>query len=115
MFFVPLIVTLIAEELVSLLWGFRTWKDVLTVLWINVLTNLSVTGLRLLFNQLLPTPTERAVIAVMLELAVLFSEWLLYRRFMSSSRHSFLFSLSMNAASYGLGLLYPLMLQLLYT
>ena len=111
MFIISLLLTVAAEEIAALLWGVRRPKDFLTVLWVNAVTNLSVTALRYLSNQTVPSPTWRSVILIILELAVLFTEWRLFRKFLIQNRHPFLMSLTMNAASYGAGLLLPLIMR----
>ena len=78
---------------------------------VNTLTNPVVTALRYLSGQTVPSEALRTVILVVLEIAVLLSEWKLFEKFLSKGRHFFLFSLLLNAASFGAGLLVPLLLQ----
>ena len=111
MFGIPLLLTIAAEEIVALFWGVRKLRDFLTILWVNVVTNLSVTALRYLSNQNIPSQAWRNVILIVLEVAVLFAEWGLFRKFLIKNRHPFLMSLTMNAASYGAGLLLPVILR----
>ena len=113
LFAIPLLLTVVVEEIGALLWGARSLQDLLAILWINVITNLPVTALRYLSGQILPAPGWRTAIVILLELMVIWAEWKLFRRFLHSNRHSFLTSVTLNAASYGAGLLLPVILALL--
>lgn len=115
LFLIPYIVTVIVEEVVALIWGYRSLRDLVTVFWINTLTNLSVTALRYLFNQWLPYPGVSAVVIIILELLVLLCEWQLFRKFLSKGKYFFLFSLVMNGCSYGAGFLIPVILKWIHT
>ncbi|MBR3401267.1 MAG: hypothetical protein IKG67_03390 [Parasporobacterium sp.] len=113
LFLVPYLLTLIVEEAVALLWGYRSGKDLLTVLWINTVTNPLVTLLRYLSAQFLPSQEMRMGILIAAEILVVLAEWLLFRKFLSKGKYFFWFSLCCNAASYGAGLwLGPLLLRL---
>ena len=112
MFLIPYILTVLTEEIAALIWGYRSVKDLLTVLWINTVTNLSVTALRYGSNQLFHSQTASILTLIVLELAVLLCEWRLFRRFLSKGLYFFLFSLIMNAASYGAGYLLPVIMPL---
>ena len=114
LFLVPYLLTLIVEEAAALLWGYRSGKDLLTVLWVNTITNPLVTLLRYLSAQFLPSLEMRTEILIVAEILVVLSEWLLFRSFLSKGKHFFWFSLCLNAASYGAGLwLDPIALRLL--
>ena len=115
LFLIPWFATLIIEEIVSLIWGHRTIKDVLTVVWINTITNPLVTLIRYVCAQQIPSQGIRILILVAAEILVVLAEWRLFRKFMSEGRYFFLFSVVMNAASYGFGLLVPSILILLRT
>ena len=106
------LVTVIVEEAIAAIWGCRG-KDLLTVLWVNTVTNPAVTGLRLLMNQTVPSSAARTVLLIIIEAAVLIAEWRLFRYFISGRRNYFLFSLSLNAASYGAGLLMPAIMRMI--
>ena len=114
LFLVPYLLTLIVEEAAALLWGYRSGKDLLTVLWVNTITNPLVTLLRYLSAQFLSSLEMRTGILIVAEILVVLSEWLLFRSFLSKGKHFFWFSLCLNAASYGAGLwLGPIALRLL--
>lgn len=115
LFLYPWLATLAAELIVALLWGYRKGKDILTVLWINTITNPLVTLIRYLSAQYLPSRNLQTVILIVAEILVVLAEWRLFRRFMSKGRRFFVFSLTMNAASFGLGLLLPSIIQFVHT
>ena len=104
MFLFPYLITIVIEEAAALLWGYRSGKDLLTVLWINTVTNPLVTLLRYLSAQFLPSQGMRTAILIAAEILVVLSEWLLFRKFLSKGKHFFWFSLCLNAASYAAGL-----------
>ena len=112
LFLIPWGLTVVVEELASLCWGCLSRRDFLTVLWVNTVTNLPVTALRLLMNRFPVSPAGRTALVLVLEVLVLITEWLLFRRFLKNCRHPFWFSLTLNAASYGAGLLLPNLMQL---
>ena len=114
-FLIPYLITIFVELILAVLWGYRSRRDLLVVFLVNTLTNPAVTALRYLSGQKVPSATLRTVILIVLEIAVLLSEWKLFQKFLSKGRHFFLFSLSLNAASFGAGLLVPILLQLINT
>lgn len=113
LFLIPYLLTLVIEELAALIWGYRKWKDLATVWWVNTVTNPLVTLIRYLLTQNVHSSDARTWILIAVEVLVVLAEWLLFRRFLSKGSHHFLFSLSLNAASYGAGLLLPVILPLL--
>ena len=113
MLLVSLGLTIITEEIAALIWGLRTAKDLVTVLWINVVTNSLVTLLRYCSNQWIHFEGSGTVTIIVLELAVLIAEWRLFKKFLPRIHYPFIFSLTMNAASYAAGLLMPVILQIM--
>ena len=113
LFGIPYLLTLVVEELAALIWGYRKGKDLATVWWVNTVTNPLVTLIRYLLTQHVHSSDARTWILIAVEVLVVLAEWLLFRRFLSKGKHFFLFSLSLNAASYGAGLLLPSILGLL--
>lgn len=113
LFMIPWALTVVVEEAGALIWGYRKPRDLWTVFWINTLTNPAVTALRYLCNQSPALFEQRTYVLVILELAVLFGEWALYRHFLSKGKYFFLLSLTLNAASFGAGLLLPVVLSVL--
>ena len=111
LFLIPYLLTLFVEEIIALLWGYRNPRDLLVILLVNTLTNPAVTALRYLSGQMVPSVAWRTVILAVLEIAVLFSEWRLFRRFFRKGRYLFLFSLILNGASFGAGFLVPVLLR----
>ena len=113
LFMIPYLLTLVIEELAALIWGYRKGKDLLTVWWVNTVTNPLVTLIRYLLTQHLHSANTRTWILIAVEILVVLAEWRLFRRFLGKGNHYFLFSLSLNAASFGAGLLLPVILKLL--
>jgi len=116
-FLIPYLVTILVEMILSILWGYRTRRDLLTIFLVNTLTNPLVSALRYLSGQMVPSAALRTVILIVLEIAVLLSEWKLFQKFLSKGSRSglFLFAFVINAASFGAGFLVPLWFQLFKT
>ena len=112
MFLISWLVTVIVEEAVSLILGCRSIRDILTVLWINTVTNPAAVGIRLLSSRYFPEQWMRMMTVIAVEAAVVLSEWGLMRKFMKTRKNFFLLSIILNAASYGAGLLLPLITAL---
>ena len=113
MLLIPLGLTVIIEEIVALIWGLRTGKELLTVLWVNAVTNSLVTLIRYFSNQWIHFEGSGVITIIVLELAVLIAEWRLFKKFIPRLSYPFIFSLIMNAASYGAGLMLPVIYRAL--
>lgn len=109
----PLGLTIIIEEIAAIIWGCRKIRELAAVLWINAVTNPLVTLLRYFSNQQIHFEGASVVTIVVLELAVLIAEWRLFKKFLPRLSHPFVFSLTLNAASYAGGLLLPVFLKAL--
>ncbi len=96
-----LLLTEAIELPICLLWGMRG-RDLIFVLLANLLTNPIVNVLYALAS--LYTPIPRVASIAVLEIAVVVTEWLIYRS-ATDAKRPFLVSLTANAASYGAGLL----------
>lgn len=96
-----LLMTEAIEIPVCLLWGMRG-RDLIFVVLANVLTNpmLNVLYAIACFYTAIPPAAALAV----LEIAAVFTEWLVYRG-ATGAKWPFLASLTANATSFGLGLL----------
>ena len=105
--------TILIEEIAALIWGLRTGKELITVLWVNIVTNSLVTLLRYVSNQWIHFNGSGVITIAVLELAVLITEWRLFKKFLPRISHPFIFSLTLNAASYASGLLLPVILEAL--
>ena len=113
MFLYSWLLTIIIEEAAAIIWGCRSVREILTVLWINTVTNPAAVGIRLLSNRYFPEQWMRTLTMIVVEITVVLSEWRLFRRFMNRGRNYFLFSVILNAASFGAGLLLPIILRIL--
>ena len=103
--YLALAITLAVELLIALLWRRIKGRDIFLVLIINFITNPIANAIIYGCRFYMPL-TSVKIIEYSLEVVVLLSEWLYYRKYMSDFKHPFLLSLTANAASYGAGLLY---------
>lgn len=88
--------TLVFEVAFALCWGLRR-RDLLLCVLVNVMTNPAVVLLHLLF----PAP----FVTALLELGAVGAEGFCYSRFGERVRKPWLFSLIVNAFSFGMGLM----------
>ncbi|MCF0229092.1 MAG: hypothetical protein HUJ76_05290 [Parasporobacterium sp.] len=112
-FLIPYIITIVVEITAALIWGVRSGRSILAVLWINTITNPAVSILRLISYRMISSADVRLVIVILAEIAVLLAEWKLFSHFISERKPYFLMSLTLNGASYGAGLLLPVILTIL--
>lgn len=89
---VSLLLTLILETLFALLAGVRTGRGFLLILLTNCVTNPPVVLLHMLFPSLW--------LEILLEVAVVLTEWFIYKHCADFTRRPFGFALSANAFSY---------------
>ena len=99
----PLGLTLVTELVFAALFGLRKAKDFAVVILVNVMTNPLLISLSLAARYFGGYVFYLCALAA-LEAIVFFSEGLVYRALLSR-KHPFLFSLVLNAASLGLGVL----------
>ena len=92
------LITVAAETFFLFLCGFRSRDEIKIIICANVITNLSM-------NLLLSFVGRAAVLSVILELAVVAAEYLIYSAFSGHSKKLFLLTLAANVISCGLGLL----------
>lgn len=99
--------TIVIEGALAFLWGVRKAADQLIVLLVNVLTNPLLVSLGYLILFFFGRTGYNAATAVM-EIAVVFIEGGIYKKFLTRQKHPFLLSLFLNAGSFliGLGLNY---------
>lgn len=102
MLFIPWLVTVITETVVSILWGFRKPGELLIIALINTATNISLNALLILINLYTPHFWTGVCILV-LEVIIFFVEAALFKAFLENCRHPYLFSLTLNAASFAVG------------
>ena len=100
---VSLVLTLIFESAFAHLWGLRGEKEYKLVGLVNVLTNPIVSVTHYLISVHFPGALVTATI--LLEAYAVIAEWLCYRRYSVQLKHPFLFALSANVFSYGIGCL----------
>ena len=101
----PLIITLILETAAALIIGIRKADELLRLALINIITNLSI-NLFLIFWKLYHPVNTVLTVIIILELAVVVSEWLLIRKAIKSVKHPFLISLYLNVVSFAGGLFF---------
>jgi hypothetical protein len=96
-----LVLTLIAEVPVSLLFGFRSRKDILSVVLINLITNPLANVLMILVST-----SSWVLLIILLEVLVILAEWwLLIYSLEGSKKKLFWMSVTMNVASILFGIL----------
>ena len=98
--------TLIFELAAAEVWGIADRRDVITLVCVNIITNPVVVTISYILRRTLSCSVF--VWQLPLEAAVVTVEWLLYRKYGKSITRPFMFSLSANAFSYGMGLLLPM-------
>ncbi|MDO4616736.1 MAG: hypothetical protein Q4B03_04685 [Lachnospiraceae bacterium] len=96
------LITLVYENAVAALWGLREKRAYLVVFLVNTLTNPLLNVLLRQIGQHYSYDSYRLAVPV-LEVLIWAAEGFLFRRFLPEIRHPFLFSLSLNAASYLFG------------
>ena len=100
-FLIPLALTILIEALAGV--AFRMIKkEQLSLLLVNIVTNLTV-NLLLYLDRLL-FPAHIVWVVAMLEIAAITAEWLLLRALCGGKRNWLVFSLACNAASFSAGL-----------
>lgn len=95
--------TLVLEAGFFLLIGKRNKKDLLLVILVNVLTNPVV--VLLYWLSVMYTVWDRTLVKIPLEFFAVATEWLYYKKYASEIRRPFIFSLSANVFSFGIGML----------
>lgn len=98
---VSLVLTLIFEAAFAYIWGLRGEKEFKLVFLVNLLTNPIVSVLHYLTSVYLPAAL--GIMTILLESCAVTAEWLCYREYSAQQKHPFLFALSANLFSYGLG------------
>ena len=101
-----LVLTLALEAGFFLLVGKRDPKDLLLVLLVNVLTNPAV--VLLYWLAVLSASSYIAIIVAILEILAVLTEGYCYRKFGHDFQRPYLFSLSANLFSFGVGMLIQL-------
>lgn len=99
-----LVCTLVIEIVFALILGVRNKKDILNVALVNIMTNPIVVSVSFV-TGFLYGQDARLIAVIVLELFALVSEGLVYYKTLRYGKiNSFLLSLLLNGASYGLGL-----------
>lgn len=98
---VSLALTILLEEGFALVWGLRGWRELSLVLLVNCLTNPPVV---LFYHTAVGAlGWNRAIVTVVLESAAVLVEWFCYKNCSEQIKRPFLFALTANAFSYGVG------------
>ena len=101
-FVICLLLTVILEEGTALLIGVRKGFDLMVILFVNTLTNPIVVFTGFMLEAFTRVP--RAVYLTVLELAVFFTEALIYRKLLYTRKPSpFILSLILNGVSFFIG------------
>ncbi|MBQ8812902.1 MAG: hypothetical protein IJZ85_00165 [Lachnospiraceae bacterium] len=98
-----LALTLLFEEAFALLRGLRVRSELLLVALVNVLTNPPLVFIH--YITALYLPMTAPFVLLILEIAAVIIEWRCYYHYSDQIHHPFLFSLTANLFSFGLGCL----------
>ncbi len=97
--------TLIIELVFAAILGARNKKDLLNVALVNIMTNPVVVSVSFV-TGFFYGQNARLIVLIILELFALFSEGFIYKKTLNYKKiNPFLFSLLLNGASYGIGLI----------
>lgn len=105
---VSLALTLVLELFFALLWGLREKRELVLVILVNCLTNPVV--VLTYYTVLYFWKWHTLPLVVVLEISAILVEWLCYRGCSRKLRRPFLFALTINVFSYGMGCLINLLL-----
>lgn len=95
----PLMITLLLETAAAVIAGLKTAKELISIALINVITNLSANLFLFLWKIYNPINTVYLIIMI-LELTVVISEWLFFRKIIENRNHPFLLSVYLNIVSF---------------
>ncbi len=106
-FFLPLVLTIIIEGLVALAKGYRSRKQQLVIFLINLLTN-SLLNFIVLFCYFSASLDSLGFLQILcLEVLIIIAEWrLLFYVFRDNSKKLLSLSITMNAISFILGVIF---------
>ena len=99
---ISLMLTLVLELAYALMWGVRDRHDLILAVLVNVLTNPVVVFVYYYVWYRKP-PVRQGVVTLVTEVLAVVTEALLYRKYARTIRRPWLFALSANAFSYGMG------------
>lgn len=100
---VSFILTIALETGFFLLIGKRNKKDLLLVVFVNIITNPAV--VMLYWLAILYTDWNHTVIKIPLEIFAVLTEGYYYKKYGQDFKHPYLFSIAANAFSFGFGVL----------
>ena len=104
-FLLPLVLTIVTEVIVAYVFGFRKKTEIITIIFINLLTN-PILNYLLLVNGYFSFFEINPTLILFLELAVVLAEWrLLIFALQKSPKQLLILSLAMNLCSYIIGAL----------
>jgi hypothetical protein len=103
--FFPLLLTIVIEVAVAALLGYRKKTTVMAIIYINIVTNLSLNSL-ILADFVFSWQIINVYAVILLEIIIVVIEWrLLVFALHQKSRQMFYLSLAMNSASFIVGLI----------
>ena len=107
-----LVFTLIIEVGMAMVMGVWEHEDIKTVVKVNCITNPIVVILMNLSYELSQSITVRNLVTAVLEIVVVWVETVMYRRWLvHRKRKTFLLSLVLNASSFGIGVVFCIILS----
>lgn len=99
---ISLLMTLVLELAYALAWGIRDLHDLILTGLVNVLTNPVVVFIYY-YVWFRKPPVRQGAVTLVTEILAVVTEALLYKKFARTIRRPWLFALSANAFSYGVG------------
>jgi hypothetical protein len=103
-YLVALLLTILIEVLVALIFGFRSKKEILSVILVNLITE-PLLNYFLLINSLFSLVAVNIQFLLLLETIVILTEWrLLVYTLQRNSKRLLVLSLIMNLTSFAIGL-----------
>lgn len=102
------LITVISETIAALFWRVKKLRDLIIILLINTITNITVNVLGILVRIYLG-PSVFSMFEIAAEVLVFLSEALLFKKLLSVCSHPFLFSLTLNLASFAVGVAFSML------
>ena len=101
----PLLITVLIETVTGFIFGVRKQKEYLLIVLANIMTNVTVNYINLLLFKIIDN-SGRVILYTVLEILVVLTEFIIYRRDLKSVKHPFLYSLAANTASFAGGIIW---------
>lgn len=104
------LITIIAETLAALLWRVKKPIDLIIILLINTITNITI-NVSVILVRIYGGPSVLTPFKIVGEVLVFLVEAFLFKKLLSKCPHPLLFSLTLNGASYAAGIVFSLLIR----